>query len=134
MMLVDSIPPLVFASISSLLLFFQHVKKKYQIIFDQDINVFDQNDDVVENDRFPSIFKRNIIKFSLCLSQTGFYAFLLGWKFAQINDNYGDDYKDGKIGDDDDKSLVYLFLMLLCWVNNDNNLQKSKNNNNKNKK
>nr|CAG8444810.1 14548_t:CDS:10 [Entrophospora candida] len=78
MTLIDSIPQLVVVLISSLILFFQYVKIKYQVTFNQDINVFDQNDDIVENDRrLPSIFKKDIIKLSICLLQTGFYAFLL---------------------------------------------------------
>ncbi|CAH1759566.1 2715_t:CDS:10 [Entrophospora sp. SA101] len=114
MTLIDSIPQLVVVLISSLILFFRYVKIKYQVTFNQDINVFDQNDDIVENDRrLPSIFKKDIIKLSICLLQTGFYAFLLGWKFAQIDDDDGDDDDDNYEGDVN--YLIYLILMSLCW-------------------
>ncbi|KAF0561148.1 P-loop containing nucleoside triphosphate hydrolase protein [Gigaspora margarita] len=97
MSIVDTLPPVIFAAVSSTLIILQAIKnrKKYFEIPSDEVP-----DDVVENARFSTV-KRDVARLGITILQTGLFSFLFFWRFRHGNNLNFDTISPG--------------ILAICW-------------------
>ncbi|CAG8739858.1 46446_t:CDS:10 [Gigaspora margarita] len=97
MSIVDTLPPVIFAAVSSTLIILQAIKnrKKYFEIPSDEVP-----DDVVDNARFSTV-KRDAARLGITISQTGLFSFLFFWRFRHGNNLNFDTISPG--------------ILAICW-------------------
>ena len=105
--LIETIPPAVVVSLSSIILFFRGIKSCKTNEY-QELSNKDTGDIPLGSTRFSTV-KRDVIKIVIILLQIGLFGFLFYWRYEK-NEN--------------DKYVLSTGLMAICWVNKKINIYK----------
>ncbi|CAG8779360.1 7380_t:CDS:2, partial [Gigaspora rosea] len=97
MSIADTLPPVIFAAVSSILIILQAIKnrKKYFEIPSDEVP-----DDVVDNARFSTV-KWDAARLGITILQTGLFSFLFFWRFRHGNNLNFDTISPG--------------ILAICW-------------------